>query len=189
MLKKIYNWMGSKVNSKYSTSILGFLFFIEAIAFFPVDPLLILFCLEKRDKAYFYALIATIASSFGGLASYFLGLLTWEIIGQRLVDFFQLQVAFEKAISLYKTHEILTVLLAGFTPIPYKAITLSAGFCRLPILPFIVCSIIARGSRFFLVALIIRIWGEKIKIIIDRYFNQLAILFILILILFILFFK
>ena len=92
MLRKIYDWMGSKVNSKYSTSILGFLFFIEAIVFFPVDPLLILFCLERRDKAYFYALIATIASSLGGLTSYFLGLLTWEIIGQHLIDFFQLQL-------------------------------------------------------------------------------------------------
>jgi len=69
------------------------------------------------------------------------------------------------------------VLIAGFTPLPYKAITISAGFCKLSIIPFIVCSIISRGARFFLIAGALYVWGARIKVFIDRYFNQLVLLF------------
>lgn len=182
IIKKAYDWMGSKVHSKYSNVWLSALFFIEAVFFVPVDPILILFCVENNKKSLRYAFIATISSVAGGIFGYFIGSFMWQSIGAKLVTWFITPQTFESAVLKYKLYQNWAVLIAGFTPLPYKAITLSAGFCQLPILPFILFSFIARGTRFFLIALTIRIWGPQIKYFIDRYFNQLVIIFTIVLI-------
>ena len=172
--------MGSKVHSKYSTLFLAAMFFVEAIFFLPTDPLLILYCVERRHKAMFYGLVATVSSVIGGIAGYFIGLTVWETAGRKIISLFVTQGAFEEACAIYEHYEKYAVLVAGFSPLPYKAVTLTAGFCRLPLITFVICSLIARGARFMLVATVISIWGKKIKKYIDRYFNQLVVLFVLI---------
>lgn len=182
MLKRFYDWMGMQIHKPYAIPFLGVLFFIEAIFFVPVDPLLILFCIERRNQALYLAGIATCTSVLGGIAGYFLGFGIWESAGQKLVDLILSQATFNAAVAHFQEYQSWAVLIAGFTPIPYKAVTLAAGFCRLPLLPFIINSFIARGARFFLVAGIIYIWGERIKEYIDRYFNILVLLFVIILV-------
>ncbi|MFH1462016.1 MAG: VTT domain-containing protein [bacterium] len=182
IVRKIYDWMESKVYSKYANIWLGALFFIEAVFFIPVDPLLILFCVTNNKKSIRYATIATVSSVAGGIFGYMIGNIMWQSIGIKLVSWFISEQTFNSAILKYKLYQNWAVLIAGFTPLPYKAITLSAGFCQLPIIPFIFFSFIARGARFFLVASTIRIWGPQIKHFIDRYFNQLVILFTIVLI-------
>jgi len=177
-LKKIYNWMGKKTYSRYADQWLAALFFIEAVFFIPVDPLLMLFCIENRKKSLYYASIATVSSVMGGIFGYFIGAFLWGSVGVKLVSWFISEAAFGRAVQTYKFYQNWAVLIAGFTPLPYKAITLSAGFCQLPIIPFIVCSLISRGARFFLVAGLLRIWGGQVKYFIDRYFNQLVVLFV-----------
>ena len=107
----------------------------------------------------------------------------WEGIGAKLVSWIISENTFNNAVLKYKLYQNWAVLIAGFTPLPYKAVTLSAGFCKLSLMPFIVFSLISRGARFFLIAGAIRIWGIQIKNFIDRYFNQLVILFTIIIIL------
>ncbi|MBT3456440.1 DedA family protein [bacterium] len=177
MLKKLYDWMGTHVNKPYGVPLLGLLFFIEAIFFVPVDPLLILFCLENRKKAMYFATVATIFSVLGGAAGYLIGWQFWDACGSKLIEFFTTPETFNHIKCQYEIYETWAVLIAGFTPLPYKAVTLTAGFCKLPFIPFLVCSLISRGARFFLVAIIIRIWGVKIKEFIDKYFNLLALVF------------
>lgn len=181
-IKQIYDWMGEKTHSPHADLWLSGLFFIEAFFFIPVDPLLMLFCIENRHKSLYYATIATLSSVAGGLFGYFIGAVLWEGVGTTLVNLVISQEAFDAAILKYKLYQNWAVLIAGFTPLPYKAITLSAGFCRLSIVPFIICSLISRGARFFLVSGAIFIWGKRIKVFIDRYFNQLVILFTLLII-------
>ena len=176
-IRKIYDWMEKKTTSPYATYWLSFLFFVEAFFFIPVDPLLILFCINRSKKSLYYAAVATISSVAGGIFGYTLGALMWKSIGSKFVGWIISEAAFNSAILKYKLYQNWAVLIAGFTPLPYKAITLSAGFCKLDILPFIIFSLISRGARFFLLAGVIRIWGNQIKSIIDRYFNQLVILF------------
>ena len=176
-LKRLYDWFGRQVHSPYATPLLIFLFFIEAIFFVPVDPLLILYCIEDRTKAFYYATLATLASVAGGIAAYYIGYAIWESVGQWLVHALFTQEQFDHAVHQYKLYESWAVLIAGFTPLPYKVVTLTAGFCKLPLVPFVVYSFISRGARFFLEAGIIRIWGAQIKEYIDRYFNLLVILF------------
>lgn len=182
-IRAIYDWMGAKVESAYATTWLSFLFFIEAFFFIPVDPLLIIFCVQKSKKSLYYAAVATLSSVAGGFVGYMIGSVMWNSIGLKLVSWIISEQTFHSAVLKYKLYQNWAVLIAGFTPLPYKAITLSAGFCKLPIIPFLVFSLISRGARFFLVAGIIRIWGAQIKYFIDRYFNQLVILFTVLLIL------
>ncbi|MBD3231497.1 DedA family protein [Candidatus Dependentiae bacterium] len=182
-IRKIYDWMASKVHSKYAIWWLACLFFVEAFFFFPVDPLLILFCIQNNKRSFFYASISTISSILGGLAGYAIGALMWQSIGIKLVSWLISETTFNNAVLKYKIYQHWAVLIAGFTPLPYKAITLSAGFCNLPIMPFVIFSFISRGARFFLVSGAIYIWGEQIKDFIDRHFNQLVVLFTVILIL------
>lgn len=179
ILKRMYSWCGQQVHTTYAVPLLAFLFFVEAIFFVPVDPLLILYCIEDRLNSFYYAAVATISSVAGGLMGYLIGYAIWESFGRMLVGMLFSPETFNNALQYYEQYESWAVLIAGFTPLPYKAITLSAGFCKLSLMPFIVFSLIGRGARFFLVALCIRIWGEQIKQYIDRYFNLLVILFTL----------
>ena len=169
--------MEGKTASPFAVYWLGFLFFVEAFFFIPVDPLLILYCINNNRKSLYYATVATISSVAGGIFGYTLGALMWEGVGSKLVGWIVSEGAFNSAVLKYKLYQNWAVLIAGFTPLPYKAVTLSAGFCRLDIIPFVIFSLISRGARFFLLAGIIKIWGNQIKGIIDRYFNQLVILF------------
>jgi membrane protein YqaA with SNARE-associated domain len=182
-IRRLYDWMGSFVHSPYGEWILAAFFFIEAIFFFPSDPLLILFCVEHQKKALWYATVATFASVLGGIAGYYIGYSVWSIVGHRLVALFSSQATFDHLCGQYKLYQNWAVLVAGFTPIPYKLVTLTAGFCKLPLLPFIVCSFIARAARFYLVGGVIYIWGATIKEYIDRYFNALLMIFVALIIL------
>lgn len=146
--------------------------------------MLIVYCIEHRKKAYWYAFLATVGSVLGGITGYIIGYWLWESLGQtiihnRFVNKIIKPDDFSYLCDLYKEHEYLAIFIAGFTPVPYKAATFSAGFCKLGFIPFVICSFFARGARFFLYAIVISIWGEKIKEYLDRYFNLLVLLIIL----------
>jgi len=182
MLKKLYNWLGSQVHAKYAIPLFCLLFYLEAIFLVPVDPILILYCLEDRKQSLYYASFATISSVLGGITGYMLGSYLWDMAGQKILHFKIIAYILPESTffylkNLYHQYATWAILISGFTPIPYKAATLSAGFCKLPIIPFVFFSSLARGARFFLVAGTIRIWGKSIKAFIDKYFNLLSIVF------------
>ncbi|MFA5074820.1 MAG: VTT domain-containing protein [Candidatus Babeliales bacterium] len=182
-IKKIYETVGIKVNSKYATWWLAGIFFIEAFLFMPIHTVLALYCIHNNKKSFFYALIATLASVVGGICAYFAGALLWDSVGKTIVNLFISQETFNQAIEKYKLYQNWVVFVGGFTPLPYKAITLSAGFCRLPLIPFIFFSFLSRGLRFFMLAAAIRIWGEKIKKFLDKNLNLITIILLAIIIL------
>ena len=183
-IRNVYDWMGEKVDSPHALFWLFVLFFVESSIFFiPVDPLLILFCVQNNKRSLFYAGLATIASVCGGIFGYMIGALMWQSIGVKLVGWLFSEQTFFNLVTKYKLYQNWAVLIAGFTPVPYKAVTVSAGFCHLPIVPFIWYSFLARGARFFLVAGMIRIWGAQVQRFIDKYFNSLVVLFAVIVIL------
>lgn len=178
-IRAIYDWMGSKVGSPHADAWLAFLFFIESsVLLIPVDPLLILYCLAQRTRVYYYAFLTTVSSVAGGLFGYWIGAALWHTVGIVLVKWFISEWTFYQFVAKYKMYQHWVVLFAGFAPVPYKAVTVSAGFCNLPIIPFLICSTIARGARFYLIAWAIKRWGDTIAYIIDRYFNYLVILFV-----------
>lgn len=179
IIRTLYDWVGLHVNSRYGSYILALFFFIESSVFLvPVDPLLIVYCVKKRQASWWYASVATIASVVGGVFGYFLGYCLWDYVGPFIIRWILSPELFSQAVAYYKKYEIVAVLIGGFTPVPYKAITLTAGFCQLPLVPFIVYSCLARGARFFLVAGIVYWSGERLVHFIDRYFSWLVYLFL-----------
>ncbi len=156
------------------------LFFCEAIFFpIPIDPLLILACLKNKKRSFYYGLLATVSSVLGGITAYFIGLYLWDTIGIKLINLISTPDNFKDACHKLEIYESWAVLIAGFTPFPYKAITLTTGFCQAPLWPFIVFSLISRGARFMLIAAFAKRYGIKVQQYIDRYGIYLLILFTL----------
>ena len=183
LLRALYTWTLNKAEHKYSSWILSIVSFAES-SFFPIPPdiLLIPMIIAKRVKAWTYAFICTLSSVLGGVAGYAIGYFFYNSIGVFIVDTYHLSNSFSVFENYYNEYGMLIVLGAGFTPFPFKFITIASGVFNLNIFLFIITAIIARGSRFYLLAVLLFIFGEKIKILIDKYFNLLAILFFILLV-------
>ena len=182
LLRSLYNWTLKKAEHKYSSWILSIVSFSES-SFFPIPPdvLLIPMIIAKRTKAWTYALICTLSSVIGGVAGYAIGFFLFNSIGILIVEFYHLSNSFNTFENYYKEYGIIIVLGAGFTPFPFKFITIASGVFSLNIFLFILTAFVARGLRFYLLACLLFIFGEKIKILIDKYFNILAVLFFILL--------
>ena len=183
LLRSLYNWTLKKAEHKYSSWVLSIVSFAES-SFFPIPPdvLLIPMIIAKRTKAWTYAFICTLSSVFGGVIGYAIGFFLFNSIGILIVEFYHLTNSFNTFENYYKEYGILIVLGAGFTPFPFKFITIASGVFSLNIFLFIFTAFIARGFRFYLLAILLFIFGEKIKFLIDKYFNILAVLFFILLI-------
>ena len=191
LLRKLYNWVLHFAETPYGVPALFILSFSEA-SFFPVPPdvLLIALSLGYRKKALKFAFICSIASVAGGLAGYSIGhFLWWDGTEYNTIAKFFFnnvpgfsEVLFYKVQDQYKYYGFIVIFTAGFTPIPYKIITISAGAFDISLSLFLFTSILSRSARFFLISFLIWKYGMRIKIFIDSYFNKLTILFIIILI-------
>ncbi|RMH20392.1 MAG: DedA family protein [Gemmatimonadetes bacterium] len=180
-MRRLYDWVLSWATTPYGPAALAVLAFAEA-SFFPIppDPLLMALCLGAAARSFRFAAIATVASTVGGIAGYALGAFGWGLAG----DWFFAHVpgvtpeAFGSVQALYDRWDFWAVFVAGFTPIPYKVFTLSAGVFAINFPVFVVASVVSRGLRFFLVAALIRRFGAPIAAFIDRWFNVLTIAFV-----------
>ena len=133
--------------------------------------------IAKKSKAWVYAFICTISSVLGGIAGYFIGYFFYNSIGILIIETYHLSNLFITFEKFYSEYGILIVLGAGLTPFPFKFITIASGVFNLNIVLFVLTAIIARGLRFYFLSGLLFLFGEKIKIILDKYFNLLAILF------------
>ena len=157
--------------------------FIES-SFFPIPPdvLLIAMTMANRKKWLRYASICVLGSVFGALLGYLIGWSFYEILGKPIVNAYNMQAAVDLLGRKYAENAFLVVFTAAFTPIPYKVITITAGLFGISLPVFIVASVIGRAGRFFLVAGALRLFGKKIEAVIEKYFDMLSILFILLLV-------
>lgn len=160
----LYNWTLKWATHQFAPRILAALTFAESV-FFPIPPdvLLAPMVLAKPKRAWHYATITTIASVVGGITGYFLGYFMFEPWIQPLITSWGKQAVFDQAIWWFNEWGVWVVFLAGFSPIPYKIFTVSAGFLHMAFLPFFIASTIGRGMRFFLVAGVIYYGGEKME--------------------------
>ena len=182
LLRSLYNWTLKKAEHKYSSWILSIVSFAES-SFFPIPPdiLLIPMIIAKRVKAWMYAFICTFSSVLGGVAGYAIGYFFYSSIGVLIIDAYHLSSSFNTFESYYNEYGILIVLGAGFTPFPFKFITIASGVFKLNIIHFILVATFARGLRFYLIAFLLYFFGNPIKELIDKYFNLLASLFFILL--------
>jgi len=183
ILKSLYDWVLSWAESPYGTLALFLLAFAES-SFFPIPPdvLLIALAISKSRRSFYYGFICLIGSISGGMLGYFLGWQLMEAVGKPILNFYGVMDKFEYIGNLYRQYDAWAVGIAGFTPIPYKVFTISAGAFRINFVVFLIASAIGRGGRFFIVSGLIYIFGAKIKSFIDKYFNILSIILVILLI-------
>jgi len=161
-----------------------FLLALSESSFFPVPPdvLLIALAVSIPKKSFKYALICTAGSLIGGCLGYLIGWQFMITVGEKIIQFYGLTHKMQYIKDLYMQYDAWAIGIAGFTPIPYKVFTISAGAFNINFTVFIIASAVSRAARFFLVAWLIYLFGPKIKTFIDKYFNILAITFVVLLI-------
>ena len=175
MLRRLYDWtlsLSAKPSAPYALAAVSF----AESSFFPVPPdvMLVPMMLARPDKAWFYAGICTVASVIGGLLGYAIGALLYDSLGTWLFQLYGLTDGAETFRRSYAEYGHWIILFKGLTPIPYKLVTITSGFAAYSLFWFVILSIITRGLRFFLVALLMSRYGPAIKGIIDRHFNLVA---------------
>lgn len=171
--RRIYDWACQKAYSPRAPWWLAFIFILEMFLFLPMDALLMLFCMHNPERRYTYAFVATVTSIVIGLIGYGVGFLLWDAVGDFVTRYLVSPDFFNRLVEHYNQHEGLAVFLGCFLPIPFKAVTISAGFCKLSISGFVIAMFFSRALRFFLIAELMNRWGSKIKSFIDRNFGGL----------------
>lgn len=169
MLRRIYDWCIAAADKPYALWLMGAVSFAES-SFFPVPPdvMLIPMSLARPQRAWLYALVCTITSVAGGVVGYAIGSLLYESIGQWLIQLYGYGDKVEAFRASYAQYGAWIILLKGLTPIPYKIVTITSGFAEYNIWLFIVFSVIARGGRFFMVAILLNRYGEWIRHTIEK---------------------
>ena len=183
MIRRLYDWTLSLSAHPRALWALAAVSFVES-SFFPSPPdiIMIPMILAQPRKAWLIALVATVASVFGGLLGYFIGAALFDTIGQAIFDFYGKSDAVAAFNERFNAYGAWAVLVAGVTPFPYKVITIMSGWTGLSIPVFIVASIVARGLRFFIVAGLLWKFGDPIRLFIEKYLGLLFTLFVILLV-------
>ena len=164
MLRRIYDWFIAAADKPYALWIMAGVSFAES-SFFPIPPdvMLLPMSLARPKRAWFFAAICTVSSVAGGLVGYAIGALLYDSIGQWLMHIYNLTDKVETFRQSYAEWGAVIILLKGLTPIPYKLVTITSGFAGYNIWLFILCSIVARGGRFFVLAVLLNRYGDVIR--------------------------
>jgi membrane protein YqaA with SNARE-associated domain len=183
-MKKIYLKILDLCSRNHSEKVLYSLTVIESIFFpIPTDIFMMPIQLVKRNRAIQIGLWVTLSSVIGGVIGYYIGYFFFDVFGNKIISFYGYQDKFVKLTeSISKEFEFWIIFTAGLTPLPYKLFTLSSGFVKFDIFIFVIASFISRGLRFLTISFLIWKFGEKIKFFVDKYFNILSVLFLIILV-------
>lgn len=181
--RRMYNWVLSLSHKRHATPALFGLSFAESSVFpIPPDVLQIALTLERREKAFFYAAVSTAGSVLGGMLGYLIGFAFWSALAGFFLTYVFKQDAFDRVGALYEQYNFWCVFIAAFTPIPYKVFTIAAGVFSISFPMFVIASMIGRGLRFFIVAGLLHKFGPPIKVFIEKYFNLLSLVFVVLLV-------
>ncbi len=184
LLRRLYDKSMLWIQTPYGVWVMFWIAVAES-SFFPIPPdiFLMALCLATPKRSFRYAAICAAGSVIGGAVGYGLGLGFMDTIGHRILTFYGLTEKYETVQNLYRQYDAWAVGAAGFTPLPYKLFTVTAGAFKINFGTFMLASLISRSARFFLVAGFIYKFGPPVKYFIEKYFNLLTIIFLILLVL------
>jgi membrane protein YqaA with SNARE-associated domain len=170
MLRRLYDWVMAKAAHPRAEWWLALFAFVEA-SFFPIPPhpLLGLMCLAEPKKAIRFSIIATLASVVGGMLGSAIGYFLYESIGTQMLRVLGLSESFPQAACYLREYGAEIIMIKGATPIPFKLLTITAGFIAMPLLTFVAASLVSRSISFLIVGVLFRLFGRPIKAFIDKY--------------------
>ena len=183
LLQRIYNRCMDWIQTPAGIWVLFFIAVAES-SFFPIPPdvFLIALCIGAPKKSLKFAAVCAAGSVIGGALGYGLGLAFMDTLGQRILTLYGLGEKYNVVQGLYQQYDAWAVAAAGFTPLPYKLFTITAGAFKINFPTFMLVSLAARSARFFLVAGLIYKFGAPVQYFINKYFNILTIVFLVLLI-------
>jgi membrane protein YqaA with SNARE-associated domain len=184
MLRRIYDWCVQAADKPYALWVLAGVAFAES-SFFPIPPDVMLapMSLARPRRAWLFAAVCTAASVIGGLLGYAIGALLYDSVGHWLISLYGLGGKVEAFRASYAQWGAVIILLKGLTPIPYKLVTITSGFAGYNIGLFVLFSIITRGGRFFIAALVLNRYGDWIRVRIERHLGLFVLILIVALVL------
>ncbi|HYS48953.1 MAG TPA: YqaA family protein [Xanthobacteraceae bacterium] len=169
MLRRLYDWCIDAAGKPHATWLMGAVSFLESSIFpIPPDTMLIPMALARPDKAWFFATWCTVTSVAGGLFGYFIGAVLYDSLGHWLIQLYGYGDKVEAFREAYARWGTWIILLKGVTPIPYKIVTITSGFAGYNVVMFVLCSIVARGTRFYLAAFLLNRYGPRARAIIEE---------------------
>ncbi len=184
VVRRLYNWTLGWSDRPGGTWALFGVSFAES-SFFPIPPDLLLMALNigRPKRSFWFAAVCTVGSTLGAIAGYYIGLLLFDQVGRPVLEFYGATDSFDRVGNLYRENLVLALGSAAFTPIPFKVFTIAGGAFQVPLLPFAITALFGRAARFFLVSALVYVFGPTIKAFIDKYFNILSIVFLVVLVL------
>lgn len=184
-VRRLYDWVLGFAHRPSGPWALAAFSFAES-SFFPIppDPLLMALAIGAPKKAFRFATVCAVGSVLGGIAGYAIGWGIWGAVNHLFFTYVPgvTPEAFAHIQAIYDRYDFWAIFAAGFTPIPFKVFTLSAGVFEISFAVFVLASTVSRSARFFLVAGLIYVYGPSIQDFIDRYFDKLAWLFLVLLV-------
>ena len=169
MLRDLYNRVLALSAHPRAPTWLGVVSFAES-SFFPIPPdaMLVPMCLARPQRALQYAAVCTIASVVGGMLGYAIGFWLFDALAMPVLRAYGYGDALARFTAWYDQWGVWVILIKGLTPIPYKIVTIASGAAHFDFLTFLMASIVTRGARFFVLALLLRKFGEPIRAFIER---------------------
>lgn len=169
MLRRLYDWCIAAAEKPYAVWLMGAVSFAES-SFFPVPPdvMTIPMSFARPDRAWYYATICTVTSVAGGVVGYLIGAFLYDTLGHWVIQLYGHGDKVETFRDAYRDYGAWIILLKGVTPIPYKVVTITAGFAGYSLPLFVLFSMISRGIRFFAAAFLINRYGQQARAIIEE---------------------
>ena len=170
MLNKLYLNVLKLAQGRFATVFLSLIAFSESIIFpIPPDTVLIPMALSNRKKAFAFATLTTFFSVLGGAIGYFIGLLFWDSLGQKLTIYLGYTDAYSTFARLYEETGLIIIVIGALTPFPFKIVAILSGLVGYPFFAFILAALLSRGIRFYVIALVIYVWGNQIDAYLRKY--------------------
>ncbi len=182
-MKRLYDWIMALAGSDRAPAALFGVSFVES-SFFPIPPdvMLVPMVIAQRAKAWWYATLATIGSVIGGAFGYAIGFFAFESVGQPILEFYGKADSFGEFTQWFNEWGVWILIAKGWTPFPYKVLTITAGVTHMPFFEFMLASVITRAMRFFLVAGLLYYFGEPIRDFIEKRLTLVTTVFLVVLV-------
>jgi membrane protein YqaA with SNARE-associated domain len=170
MLRRLYEWALSLVEKPHAIWVMAAISFADS-SFLPLPPdfLLIPMSVARPKRALHYAIVCTIASVAGAVLGYAIGAFLWDTVGQWIIKIYHLQDKVDGFRQCYSRWGGWVIVIKGFTPIPYKLVTIVSGFAGYSFVAFVALSALTRGARFLAIAVVLRRFGDQVRHALDRH--------------------
>ena len=183
MFRAMYDWVLRMAHHRHALPALAGVSFAES-SFFPIPPdvMVLPMVLARREKAYLIATVCTVASVLGGIFGYFIGYYLLESVGQWVIQLYHMQDKVADFQRLYGEYGAAIILLKGLTPIPFKLVTIASGIAHFNFPLFVILATITRGARFFIIAALLKRFGEPVQAFVEERLNLFAWGFLILLV-------